>query len=869
MAKKKIMKILPILKEWNAINKTGDTTKKVSVIALACYKDREIFGSMDCSEKYDLIDIILNGCHEIQNQLENMLDDILTEKADTKFDELAEAILLNKNPIFTQILPDYVLKIAALFWINRKKEYPLYPKTRDGHFYLGLSPHIDSYLYSRCYSSSIQFFGLISSYATDLILELLRTSLEKTLDFIVLFTNEAIEHFIKIISPSTTSKIELMINDKTVTYYYPPPANESILPLYLWNSIHYSLYSYGLSLSKEDVEKYCMHLLQNSCSMSVIEVAMLLILNKPDELFEIAKIFFRSSSLLFGHRGLRELLYYYLICYHSKNDIESIEKMNFLYQIIDDHYEAFPSQEKQTDDDKKRRLALWRIDYRNMNFQYIKNDGKEYLQFLSYKKDLPLDLKKFAEDGQKKINDDLNKDIAEPTTMNLKINDSSDNSILELISWAKIRFDTKNVTQKHKYDEDITLALKEAKEFCSYNLDPNFKPSIALVCCVIIRDSFVDLTDEDKTFCKERFIEYCNYFLIDFVPRFQDPLEILPYFIDRFHEDAEIAKIILQFLIKNPIRVIHIYKKLWEINYEQADIILRDFIKNCGNKELEFKEVAENGFLEDTKSSKDPLFSINFKDNAEIMIVTFCMLPQGTNEDQKKLVSEIFLQLPQILFSDEKKRRVNYELEFEFFRLAARYILNSEESDIPKYIAPFIESFSSHNRYSEYFLEELVRLSDKMEESHKKFWIIWNLFFDKIAQISGYHRNIVEIYLLTNRTRSLDEEGILFFEKVVKKMKANSVVVLSMAKVLNGIGKEYTKEGLKWINSLLQGENLSLIEKNDLCIKELEKLMTSFISKNNKNIKKWKGLSDDIKSILSFLVTHDSKIAYKLDEEMF
>jgi len=106
--------IFPIIHDWNSKFKEGETTKLSGLIALKCL-------DKDIEEK--LLQTILYSASEIKDELIIIFDEILENKWKNHrdpYDELIKTILtkIGDNIEVIKVLPEYVLRLADLFWFK-------------------------------------------------------------------------------------------------------------------------------------------------------------------------------------------------------------------------------------------------------------------------------------------------------------------------------------------------------------------------------------------------------------------------------------------------------------------------------------------------------------------------------------------------------------------------------------------------------------------------------------------------------------------------------------------------------------------------------------------------------------------------------
>lgn len=159
---KNINFILPIIHDWNSKVKEGETTRLSSLIALQYYQwiiSEDVYFSRDDTKEH-LLQTILYGSSEIKDELKEIFDEILNNKWKNHRDpyyELSKIILTKLEGIsVSKVLPEYVLKLADLFWSYTKKDDHSFYHTRieiEQHF--GLENNHSDYHPASAYQTPI------------------------------------------------------------------------------------------------------------------------------------------------------------------------------------------------------------------------------------------------------------------------------------------------------------------------------------------------------------------------------------------------------------------------------------------------------------------------------------------------------------------------------------------------------------------------------------------------------------------------------------------------------------------------------------------------------------------------------------------
>ncbi len=580
--------VLPVLDDWNLSHKQGETTKNASQVALFYYealtKQECFYFSSRDDTKDKLIRAILNGSGEIKPELKAIVNEIVSRKDTShrgRYYELVQAILssiINSSEI-SKHLPDEVIKLANLFWFYTPKEdqYPFSSDRHDIEQYFGLAVHHQEHYPASAFQTPI--------------FPLLQNSPQKTVDFILSFTNKSIEYFAKSKLASEAEIIDVVVNDSgdTVKQYI----SNTIWNIYrgtqraptLLESVHMALERWLLmvvaKLAKPEVaESWCLYLLKNSRSASITAIVASIVLAEPEKLFNVAKVLFRTKDLFFYDTARMQLdmqaKSLYVISYdptglytnerletckdkHRSSSLENMalqyqlfvtedegqdvakQRQEILWNIFDDYYKRLPEKSKETEGDKTWRLCLARMDRRKMKITTEKKDDKV---LISFNPEIDPELKKHSDDSLARISESW--------------------KYMPLMLWARNRFERNEDYKKYpQYEDDYKLAISETKKIVEGLEDDKsadqsftlFNRSVpASVCAVLVRDFLDKLDAEERNFCKEVIIKQAAAPLGDsYGYQIGDGIDAainaLPLLLNLFPDDAADIKKILLFTL--------------------------------------------------------------------------------------------------------------------------------------------------------------------------------------------------------------------------------------------------------------------------------------------------------------------------------
>lgn len=631
--------ILQVINDWNSKFKKGETTKFSSLIALKYYQwivEKDVYFSRDDDVRNRLFQTILYGSSEIKDELKTIFEEILKNKWKNHRDpyyDLVKTILTKLEGVsVAQVLPEYISKLANLFWTYIPKE--------DDTFY---SSRIDIEEEFGIENSCHDYYPA-SSYQTP-IYWLLQSAQKETIDFILQFTNKTVEIFAKSeFAKSEVEEIKVFIDNKTTIKQYISNRlwctyrGTQVSP-HVLESMHMALEKFflerGENTKSKTLEYWLMYLLKNSKSASISAVVTSIVLAFPDKTFNVAKVLFQAkefflyetsrwmldqsqkSQLLmlknnFGFNSKNEIhenerlkacddkhrkwhlenlfLQYQVFKNENVTEDEVKERQKALWKILDNYYKGLPNEEKQTDSDHTWRMFLARMDYRKMKPSTKKTEeGIE----IHWNPEIEPKLKQKSEESIQKSSQPM--------------------KYTALKMWAYYRMKNEDEYKKYEqYEKNPKLALKEIKEIISklkaikksqhLQLEHTGDESFYLfnysipgeVCAVLVRDFLDKLSQKEINFCKDVIFEVASsslrpnyqYQISDGV---QSAISLLPVLLEKFPKEKDQIKIILLLTLFDdyPIGMgggkfnhysINAIHKLWKANFEDAQSLLLGYL---------------------------------------------------------------------------------------------------------------------------------------------------------------------------------------------------------------------------------------------------------------------------------------------------
>lgn len=618
--------ILSILNDWCDFNKKGETTKYAGLLALSIIQKTEIeknFYIHDNAEE-NILKVIFNAAYELKTELKEIFDKVIsniwTEHSDP-YEGLCSKIL-DKPYIATELiktLPLSVIQLCGLFWKKRK---------RKG----------DNFSYDR--GSMESKYGLVDEYRFNYfpssanqtpIKWLLQIEFYKTLDFIIDFTNRAVESYSKSdYGKEDVVKVTLHINETEVTQYLSGAiwsmyrGNGSPVVPHVLQSIHMALektlLEFSQILKSEIIQNILLRILNQSKSTSLTSVVCSVVLANPDKFYDVALILFKTIELFhldtlrctnefqakslysigYGMDKITDILYTderLKTCEdkHRNSNLESLflnyqlfgvkgfaeeqntEFIEKLYTIIDQH-------KSNASTSKSYGILLARMDRRNLIPKVSQHDDN-HLRIEFSPKELSDEFKKESEEALNQF-----QDVFKYSSLKM---------------WADFLIGARNqtkTTKQEQYENNPLLALSETKQLAEElktgrNGIDMFDYSIpAFSCSKLLIEHKDKLSEEDKAFCKEiihsslsnLFDDNYDYQISDGV---EASIHAIPSLVKEYPDEIEnyVSILVLTLFDKTSlgaykricdyvIETIH-KSKLWEQNSKVAQSILFGYVK--------------------------------------------------------------------------------------------------------------------------------------------------------------------------------------------------------------------------------------------------------------------------------------------------
>lgn len=629
--------VLPVLTDWCDFNKTGETTKYAGLLALSVIQKTETEENFYLHEvtEENILQVIFNASNELKIELKEIFDNVVSNKW-TEYKDTYEGLcskILEKPYIATELiktLPLSVIQLCDLFWQKQPKKQDRFGYNRDT-------------IESRYGLSGNHEFNYFPSSANQTPIKwLLQTEFYKTLNFIIDFTNKAVESYSKSdYGKKDVVKVTIHINETEVTQYLSGAiwsmyrGNGSPVVPNVLQSIHMALektlLDFSQILKSEIIQDILLRILTQSKSASLTAIVCSVVLANPDKFYDVALILFKTIdffhldtyrctnefqakslySIGYGMDKIKDVLYtderlkscedkhrnsnleslflnYQLFGVKGFTEEQNTQFIEKLYKIIDQH-------KSNASTNKLYGILLARMDRRNLIPKVSKHDDN-HLRIEFSPKELSDELKMESKEALNQF-----QDVFKYSTLKM---------------WADFLIGARNqtkTTKQEEYDNNPLLALSETKQLVEElksgrNGIGMFDYSIpAFSCSKLLIEHKDKLSKEDKFFCKEIILTtISNLFTDDYGYQISDGVEAavhaIPALVIENAEDTEdyVSIMVLALLDETPIghykricdyviESIH-QSKLWEQNSKVAQSILFGYVK--------FKPIYNNAVKE-------------------------------------------------------------------------------------------------------------------------------------------------------------------------------------------------------------------------------------------------------------------------------
>ncbi|MCY8138579.1 AVAST type 4 anti-phage nuclease Avs4 [Bacillus inaquosorum] len=892
-----------------------------------------------------LIQTILYGAAEIKEELTTIFDKVIKNEWRNYRDpyyNLVNAILskVGENQEILKSLPNYVLSLADLYWFNpQEKHHPFhYSVGVEGDFCIDENQR--DYYPPSAFQTPIYW---LLKYSLKETVDFLLRFINKTVECYVKSDLDKSE--VKEVEVVTDSHVvKQYISNRLWNTYRGTQVSPNVFQS-IHMALEKFLLETAKNTDSKILESNLLYLIKNSNSSSLTAIVVSVVLAYPEKTFNVAKVLFQTKEFFFYDSRRMILEHYaksqYLIGAGliPKNKIYKDERIK---SCNDSHrkktlenlalmYQLFKGEAVTDEEAEKRQKAIWAIfdQYYRESTDDSGEDFKTWRLFLARmdRRKMNPTFEEVDEGLQINLNPEVDPGLKEYSEVALQ-ESSEAMKYLSLKLWAdyKVKNDEK-YKEYTKYEENPKQALKEVKQILEKlkKSDVEFQLSNkaipAHVCTVLVRDYFEELSKSEMEFCKDVILTFASSsFRPNYMYQIWDGVEaaisVLPLILEKFPEEKEYIKGILLLTLFDS-HSIGMYKKfsdysaetilnnLWDISYDDAQSLLLGFLY----LKPKYDEMRESMRQEHPKQNKYKLYenelietfireyekdiervitnSITLDEIKYIKSINLCILrtafqliPLNNYDESHKIITQhIITAFAEKLLSNDREDIVDYEVSHDFLRKFSRIVLTSHRDDVFLFLQPFIESFNNNEPMADLF-EEFI-LAEDILRTYDNFWLVWDLFYDKVAELSKgesyYNQKIIKSYLFASipwnedvsEWHAFKDNNKRFLSKVARKMGESPSVLYSIAKLLNGVGQKYLNNGITWISKLLiENNNIWAAKLEENTTYHLENLVKSYIYKNRERIKRETKLKQEVLVILNFLVEKGSVAGYMLRENV-
>lgn len=615
--------ILPILNKWCDFNKKGTTTKYAGLMVYDFIKkieEDEEHIYIDAKVEKELFHVVFNSSVELQTELKTIFEKVIANKwfqhRDPYYNLCSEILMkpyLAANLI--KVLPDSVIQLCDFLWKKQSEEDEVHRYSMECRYGL-----VDEY----------KFHYFPSSANQTPTWWLLQFEPRKAIDFIINFTNDAVESYSKSdYGAQDVKEITLYVDNVEVTQHISNALwcmyrgiGSPVVPNVL-QSMHMALEKYLLKisniLSKEVIDGLLKEILLKSKSASLTSVVCSVVLAAHDKLYETALILFKTIDLFhfdtfrcsneFEAKSLYSLsagldvvktklyveerlktcedkhrslclesifLQYQIIGVKGFSDEQNSELINTLYNIIDNNKANSLINEEHG-------LLLARMDRRNLIPNVTPQDDNSF----------------FVEFTPKEITDKQKKEVENAN----KLYDAAF-KYSSLRIWSDFLSNVNKINDPNylKFDNNPLLALQETRQLIK-ELEAGQRNRVmmehvipAYTCSKLLIYHIEKLSKDDISFCKEIVLStIAQLFSDDYDYQIADGVEAsvcaIPPLIIEYPEEANDLIMILVLVLLDAFQfssgkricdyVIEsiFITSLWGLHYEVAKKILFGYIK--------------------------------------------------------------------------------------------------------------------------------------------------------------------------------------------------------------------------------------------------------------------------------------------------
>ncbi len=866
-----------ILYMWTTNNHNGSATRKAGLIALFFYEtrgyDRSFRRAIGESYQNKICDVILRSSMEITPELTSILKEVI-EKGETNYSApytiLCQHFLQNSLQVGTilEAVPDLVLQVAILFWIDDGKQDSAWTSDMDFERDFGLRQSDLNYYPSSAFQTPL--FSLLVEHP------------QKGMDFIIDLIDQATAKYYKANLNEQShecEEIEIQINSQKKV--------KQIISGRLWNAYRgttcapYLLQSLLMALERWLLIKIknmtaveactiCVKLISRSHSAAITAVVTSVAIANPDKLFDIVLIllhtpriflydidrFAMDQSAGMMHSGistnkfydderkradkqsyrkikLEDIVLNYQLDRKTLSPEDYQDRINRLHNAID---EGFMPAENLCEDEYR---CLYRMDIRKLKLVPYKLPSGDEVIALTSNLPAPMEEKTDVIAEQSKRDDEY--------------------LALQFWSQARLEDDKEKYSQYPQFEKNLDAAMELALSFkekpSRIQVDNKCVLNVAAVMIICFGDR---LTQEQALLCRQEIITQTVKLTSKDTSLFLgveigSAVRALPYLICESESIKSIDNplvLLLAFICcRGKIRgcaLKNFRDQMWKQNASLSEKMVKLFIllKPEYDKQVTpCNGVSPRIFFEEHLSAIDAILSdretiapnIEKLDYNELITLNL-LFPHNLTAVNYPIVSKTGKLIWSKLFKNDRydsyetRERRDIELENLYIDWLAETLLSSETESIDESVAMIASSFEI-SRTTQRFLTSLIIFQDRLRK-YNNFWNIWNklepgidrLCLDdkthtiefctecNIQYYSGDMFELLSTYCFAIRTwksglqewHTLKDEDYTFFAEAAGKYGYHPATLYSLAFILNTIGKKYSKYGVFWLARIVR-----------------------------------------------------------------
>lgn len=806
--------------------------------------------------------------------------------------------------------PDEVLRLMNLFW---KRQVNTLDNRNE--FAVASDEELEAWGLN-CYTLiSIDYFPA-SAYQTC-ILPMLGFHPLKTLDFIISLMNYCIEYYARSKwMGENCEDIIVKLTDGSKHHVYGTAAcwcmvRGSSAPVtpYVLQSIHMALEKYLLDNCKnannkkaiDNVRLYLNKILKESASVTLYAVVASVAKAYPqyflDELLVVSSnltlLSFDddstsrerfASSIDFAYRGrinmqkerkesnqvrnrhkrIGQVLLdiQYALDGKDPNDVESKQKLDKIYSVIDD----LKSQLGKRNKTLNLKSIISELDYRSMTKKDVEVNGVQAVMLMQN-----------LDEEQKEASNAMQKQQEKQTPL------------IAAINWIIAKWqDNKEVLKTNAYEKDPMKALEVAQNYMAIDKTDKKQHFLFLpgdryipfgVCSLMVQFYYDKLSEDDKKFCVNTVVSCLES------PNFMHD----SIFVKLSYALGVIEKLLAMRpdLTDNYADILIMYSTIKEkFQGENACNAVSNFIytSHLWEKHREFMCHVVQKFLDNEQQIKDIIISrlyfhqVDYVAEIWVSESLLCLIPCHVGDERFDSLALNQIEKVSHIWDRENEYKnwfIGHKVESS--TIIARYILSANDASIAKIISMFVPYL--HYRDTEDIFHNLIMYA-LLDNSYDSFWKIWMMFYPYIVppKDNPVYDEVFKSYLLNPNWFSVewqdwfkfDDRGVAFYKRIADDRGKDSRTLCAITKSCVGMAKQFRSQLIPIIAKMVSSNTYnSVSDKDDVSatVFYLQNIISEEMANNGKRIKDDNTYKSHILSLLTFMEHNGSAWAFEIKRE--